>query len=151
MTAKSWKKEARSIAATKPRKLLFLCVQNSARSQLAEAVARHLAPKGVTVLSAGSEPASVKPHVIEVLKEVSISADGLVSKSVEELDTEGVEAVVTLCAEEICPVYLGRAARLHWGLPDPARVLSPEKRMDAFRAVRDELMKRLSILLDYTV
>ena len=149
MTNQAWIKEAEEVAARNPRKILFMCVQNSARSQLAEAIARHLAPKGVTVLSAGSEPAFVRPQAIQVLEEVGISTEGLVSKAVGDIDTSGVEVVVTLCAEEVCPVFLGQAHRLHWGLNDLAKVEPENAKLEAFRAVRDELRKRLTLLLDY--
>ena len=68
----------------------------------------------------------------------------LILKSVETIPAESVDAVITLCAEEVCPVFLGKATRLHWGLPDPAAVEGdPQARLDAFRAVRDELIERL--------
>ncbi|RJO65579.1 MAG: arsenate reductase ArsC [Myxococcales bacterium] len=149
MSTETWMKEAEELAALKPRKILFMCVQNSARSQLAEAIARHLAPEGVTVLSAGSEPSAVRPQAIQVLQEAGIATDGLRSKAVGEIDTTGVEAVVTLCAEEVCPVYLGKARRVHWGLPDPAKVEPEAAKIEAFRRTRDELLKRLSALFRY--
>lgn len=146
-----WLVEAAVLRALKPREWLFMCVQNSARSQLAEAIARHLAPEGVTVLSAGSEPAFVRPQAVQVLEEAGISTEGLVSKAVDDIDTAGVEVVVTLCADEVCPAYLGKAHRLHWGMSDPAKVEPEEAKLEAFRSVRDELMKRLTVMLDYDV
>ena len=149
MMTEAWIKEAEEVAALKPKKILFMCVQNSARSPLAEAIARHLAPKGVTVLSAGSEPNAVRPQALQVLQEAGIAAEGLYSKSVDDIDPTGVEVVVTLCAEEVCPVFLGKALRLHWGLNDPAKVEPEEAKLDAFRAVRDELLKRFAVLFRY--
>ena len=146
----TWRREAEELAATKPRKILFLCVQNSARSIMAEAIARHFAPPDVTVLSAGSNPAFVRPQAVQVLQEAGISTEGLHSKSVDQIDPAGVDAVITLCAEEVCPVFLGKAHRLHWGLSDPARVEPEAAKLDAFRAVRDELLKRLKVLMNYT-
>jgi arsenate reductase (thioredoxin) len=146
-----WLVEAAVIRAIKPKKLLFMCVQNSARSQLAEAIGRHLAPEGVEVISAGSQPAFVRPQAIQVLEEAGISADGLVSQAVDDVDTSGVEVVVTLCADEVCPLYLGKAHRLHWGLDDPAKVEPEQAKMEKFRAVRDELLKRLAVMMKYTV
>ena len=137
------------LRALRPRHILFLCVQNSARSQLAEGVARFLAPPGVTVSSAGSSPAFVRPQAIQVLKEIGIDISGHRSKSIEEIDSASVDAVVTLCAEEVCPVFLGNAVRLHWGLPDPAKVPgNDEARLNAFRATRDELFRRMKLLFD---
>ena len=151
MTYEAWMQEARQVAEMKPKKLLFMCVQNSARSQLAKAIARYLAPAGVVVMSAGSEPAFVRPQAVQVLEEAGISTAGLVSKAVDDIDTTGVEVVVTLCADEVCPAYLGPAHRLHWGLNDPAKVEPEEAKLDAFRTVRYELKKRLTVMLDYSL
>lgn len=141
--------EAALLRALRPKHLLFLCVQNSARSQLAEGVARFLAPPGVTVSSAGSSPAFVRPQAIQVLEEIGIDISGHRSKSIEEFDAASVDAVVTLCAEEVCPVFLGNAVRLHWSLSDPAKVPGgDEARLTAFRATRDELFRRLKLLFD---
>jgi arsenate reductase len=141
--------EAAILRALRPRHLLFLCVQNSARSQLAEGVARFLAPPGVTVSSAGSSPAFVRPQAIQVLKEIGIDISGHRSKAIEEIDAASVDAVVTLCAEEVCPAFLGNAVRLHWGLADPARAPGDENaRLNAFRATRDELFRRMKLLFD---
>ena len=141
--------EAAILRALAPRHLLFLCVQNSARSQLAEGIARFLAPAGVTVSSAGSSPAFVRPQAIRVLKEIGIDISGHRSKSVDQIDAASVEAVVTLCAEEVCPVFLGRALQLHWGLPDPAKAPGDEEaRLNAFRGVRDELFRRLKLMFE---
>jgi len=146
MNVEAWMTEACELAAFKPRKILFLCVQNSARSIMAEAIARHLAPPEVTVLSAGSNPAFLRHQAVQVLQEAGISTEGLHSKSVDQIDPTGVEAVITLCVEEVCPVFLGKVRRLHWGLSDPARVEPEVAKLVAFRAVRDELMKRLTAL-----
>jgi arsenate reductase len=114
---------------------------------MAEGIARSLAPQGVTVSSAGSAPASVRPQAIRVLNEIGIDISGHRSKGLESIDAGSVDAVITLCAEEICPVFLGKAHRVHWGLPDPAGVTGTEEtRLDAFRSVRDELLRRLKTL-----
>jgi arsenate reductase len=128
--------------------ILFLCVANSARSQLAEGIARSLAPAGLTIWSAGSRPTSVRPEAVAVLKEIGIDISTHRSKSVTEIPAVEVDVVVTLCGEEECPVFLGTAARLHWDLPDPAAVGgSAAERLAAFREVRDELRKRIAALL----
>jgi thioredoxin type arsenate reductase len=128
--------------------ILFLCVANSARSQLAEGIARSLAPAGLTVWSAGSRPTSVRAEAIAVLQEIGIDISTHRSKSVTEIPAAEVDVVVTLCGEEECPVFLGQARRLHWGLPDPAAVGgSQAERLAAFRRVRDELRKRIARLL----
>jgi arsenate reductase len=127
------------------RGILFLCVANSARSQMAEGIARSLAPVDTKIWSAGSRPTSVRPEAITVLKEIGIDISGHRAKAVTEIPAAEVDTVITLCGEEECPVFLGKATRLHWGLPDPAAVDGSEaERLDAFRKVRDELHRRIS-------
>jgi protein-tyrosine-phosphatase len=142
-----WLAEATALRATAPRGVLFLCVANSARSQLAEGIARALAPAGVTIWSAGSQPTRVRPEAIAALAEIGIDISHQRSKSVAEIPAAEVDTVITLCGEEECPVFLGRARRLHWGLPDPAGVAgSDEDRANAFRRTRDELRRRLAVV-----
>ena len=127
--------------------ILFLCVANSARSQLAEGIARFMAPEGVTVWSAGSRPTQVRPEAMAVLEEIGIDISAHRSKAVSEIPADQVDTVITLCAEEECPLFLGKATRLHWGLPDPAAVQGDkEDRLNAFRATRDELRRRLAVV-----
>ncbi len=129
----------------KAKHILFLCVANSARSQMAEGIARTLAPDSVRVSSAGSHPSSVRPEAVQVLAEIGIDISNHRSKSVDELSSDSVDTVITLCAEKVCPVFLGRAERIHWGLPDPAAVGGDEtERLQAFRNVRDELKRRIT-------
>jgi arsenate reductase len=124
--------------------VLFLCVANSARSQMAEGIARSLAPVDTKIWSAGSRPTSVRSEAIAVLKEIGIDISGHRAKAVAEIPAAEVDTVITLCGEEECPVFLGKATRLHWGLPDPAAVNGSEaERLDAFRKVRDELRRRI--------
>jgi len=145
-----WRSEAAELRAIRPRHILFLCVANSARSQMAEGIARSLAPQGVKVSSAGSSPASVRPQAIQALKEIGIDISGHRSKGLDSIDAGSVDAVITLCAEEVCPVFLGKAVRVHWGLPDPAGVTGTEEtRLNAFRTVRDELLRRLQVLFGH--
>ena len=125
--------------------ILFLCVANSARSQMAEGLARALLPPEVKIWSAGSRPTSVRPEAIAVLKEIGIDISQHRSKAVAEIPAAAVDTVITLCSEEECPLFLGKATRLHWGLPDPAAVAGSEaERLASFRQVRDELRKRIS-------
>lgn len=139
------------LKALKPKKILFMCVHNSARSILSEGIARHLAPADVEVLSAGSNPGGVKKEAIEVLKEAGIDTAGLYSKSVSDIDVRGVDAVITLCKEEVCPVFYGRVMRIHWPLDDPSRIIDERERIEAFRRTRDELINRLSILFERSI
>ncbi len=137
--------EAAVLRALRPRGVLFLCVANSARSQLAEGIGRSLTPPGIAVFSAGSEPSSVRPEAIEVLAEIGVDIGDHHSKAIDSVDRDAVDTVITLCADEVCPAYLAPARRAHWGLPDPAAV-EGEGRLDAFRAARDELRTRLALL-----
>lgn len=141
--------EAAILRELRPRHILFLCVQNSARSQIAEGIARFLAPPGVRVSSAGSEPAFVRPQAVQVLQEIGIDISAQRSKAIDQIDAASVDAAVTLCAEEVCPVFLGDAVRLHWELPDPARTPGGEhERLGAFRNVRDELFRRIKLVFE---
>ena len=127
------------------RGVLFLCVANSARSQMAEGIARQLAGDLLRVQSAGSAPSQVNPLAIRALGEIGVDTSGQRSKSVDEIDRATVDTVITLCAEEVCPVYLGAARRLHWPLPDPAgHDEGEEASLERFRSVRDELSRRIS-------
>lgn len=128
--------------------ILFLCVANSARSQMAEGLARSMVPPGIQVWSAGSDPTSVRPEAIAVLKEIGVDIAHHRAKAVTDIPASGVDTVITLCGEETCPLFLGQATRLHWGLPDPAAVGgSEQERMNAFRATRDELRRRIEAFL----
>lgn len=125
--------------------ILFLCVANSARSQMAEGLARALAPPGVKVSSAGSAPSRLNPLAVRAMAELGLDITSQHSKSVDDIPPGDVDVVVTLCAEEVCPAFLGRAMRVHWGLPDPAGAPGDEAaQLQAFREVRDELKRRLA-------
>jgi arsenate reductase len=142
-----WMVEAAVLRALHPKGILFLCVANSARSQMAEGIARTIAPSGVEVFSAGSAPSRLNPLAVRALSEIGIDISRHRSKAIGEIPAAKVDAVVTLCAEEVCPIWLGRAARVHWGLPDPAATTGDdEARLAAFRVARDEISRRLAVL-----
>lgn len=129
--------------------ILFLCVANSARSQMAEGLARDLFGGAVRAQSAGSEPSRVNPFAIQAMAELGIDLSSQSSKSVETIDPQSVDLVITLCAEEVCPVFLSRAPRMHWPLQDPDRKhedLSDEERLHHFRVARDQIRARLADL-----
>ena len=130
-----------------PMRLLFLCVHNSSRSQIAEGFARALAPPGVSVMSAGTEPTGVHPRAVEVMKEAGIDVSGQRSKRLKEVPWAECDTVVTLCGEaaESCPTLAGDVRRVHWPLPDPSAVHGPDQ-LDAFRQVRDEIRWRVASL-----
>lgn len=126
--------------------ILFLCVANSARSQMAEGLARIVFGDRARVQSAGSQPSRVNPYATRVMDEIGASLSSHASKSVEAIDPASVDIVITLCAEEVCPVFLGNARRLHWPMPDPASLdptLSDDELLRRFRAVRDTIRAKL--------
>jgi arsenate reductase len=125
--------------------ILFLCVNNSARSQMAEGLARARFADRIRVQSAGSSPTGVNPLAIQVLAEIGIDSSNQHSKSVDTIDPAGVDLVITLCAEEICPVIFGTARRLHWPLPDPGHAQAADQ-LQRFRDTRDEIARRLAEL-----
>ena len=133
--------------------VLFLCTHNSARSQMAEGLLRHLAGDGFEVHSAGTEATSVKPEAIAVMAEVGADVSGQESKTLERYLGEPFEYVITVCdaANEACPVFPGAKERLHWSLPDPSSVTGEgEERMEAFRSVRGRIRTLIgSELLDW--
>jgi protein-tyrosine-phosphatase/catechol 2,3-dioxygenase-like lactoylglutathione lyase family enzyme len=131
------------------RRILFLCVANSARSQMAEGLARHMFGPDIAVISAGSEPSIVNSYAIASMAEVGIDILGHRSKSVDEIDVGAVDLVITLCAEEVCPVLPGRVRRLHWPIADPASKdtsIPPDVMWERFRAARSQITARLEIL-----
>ena len=131
------------------RSILFLCVANSARSQMAEALARARYGAQAQVQSAGSQPSRVNPHAIAVMAERGLDLSTHSSKSVATIDPATVDVVVTLCAEEVCPLLLGAARRLHWPIDDPASTdpsLTPEAMRARFRRAASEIKARLAEL-----
>jgi arsenate reductase len=129
--------------------VLFLCVANSARSQMAEGLAHRILGAKARVSSAGSRPSRVNPYAIEVMAEIGIDIGGHTSKSVEAIDRSGIDVVVTLCAEEVCPVFPGKVRRLHWPIADPASAdpsLAADDHRARFRAARDALEARIRTL-----
>lgn len=131
--------------------ILFLCVANSARSQMAEGLARARFGDRVEVMSAGSAPTRVNPFAVEVMGEIGIDLSHHASKAAADVDPARVALVITLCAEEVCPVFLSAAPRLHWPIPDPASTdpaLTREDLLGRFRAARDELARRIAGLVE---
>lgn len=127
-------------------KILFLCVANSARSQMAEGLARHLLGQGAEIISAGSAPTKPNPYAIEAMKDRGIDITTHTSKSVASLDAAAFDYVITLCAEEICPWLPGKTRRLHWPIDDPARAdpaLTPADFRARFAAARNEIEARI--------
>jgi len=129
--------------------ILFLCVANSARSQMAEGLAREMFVDKVTVASAGSNPSRVNPIAVEVMAEVGIDILKHTSKSVDEFRNKNFDLVITLCSDEVCPILPSKTKRLHWPLTDPDSKdtsLSREDMLTRFRAARDQIRARLEAL-----
>jgi len=133
-----------------PRGILFLCVHNTARSQMAEGWARELLPRSVSVFSAGSDPAvQVHPEAVMAMKEAGIDISDQQPKRISDVPLGKVDMVVTLCVEEVCMTLPGLVARETWALPDPAAAAGSERQIhDAFLYVRDEIHWRVRELAD---
>ncbi len=128
------------------RRVLFLCTHNSARSQMAEGILRHLAGDRFEVYSAGTEATFVRPEAVSAMAELGIDISGQESETLDRYLREPFDHVVTVCddANEACPVFPGAKNRLHWSFRDPSRATgSDEERLGAFREVRDEILARV--------
>jgi arsenate reductase len=132
------------------KRVLFVCIHNSGRSQMAEAFLRHLGGDRFEAESAGLEPGTLNPLVVAVMKEIGIDISAAKTKSVFELFEQGrlYEYVVTVCDEsssERCPVFPGMIRkRIHWGFEDPAAFQgSHEQKLAGTRAVRDDIKYRI--------
>lgn len=132
----------------RPTTLLFLCVRNSARSQIAEGMARKLFGSKIEARSAGSEPSFVHPLTARVLREKDVDAGLQRSKPMAKVTKHDVDYVITLCDEEVCPTEplpVG-VKRLHWPVPDPIAAVEGEdygKQLERFRAAREEIEDKL--------
>ena len=128
-------------------KILFMCVANSARSQMAEGLAKKILGSGVHIESSGSEPSNVNPFAIQAMKEIGIDISSHYSKSCDDLDPSfltTLDYVITLCAEEVCPILVSKAKKLHWPMPDPAKKEGTEaENLARFRQTRDALAKEI--------
>jgi arsenate reductase len=131
---------------TDKKKVLILCTGNSARSQMAEGLLRHMAGDKLQVFSAGVAPTRVRPEAIEVLAEIGIDISNHRSKSVDEFLGQDFDYVITVCdnANEHCPLFPGETKRIHWSFSDPAAIEGDETlRLTAFRTARDQIAERL--------
>ena len=127
-------------------RVLFLCTHNSARSQMAEGLLRHLAGNRFAAFSAGTEATAVRPLAIRAMAELGIDISGQESKTLDRYLGEPFDAVITVCdqAAEACPVFPGAKQRLHWSFPDPSKAEgSEEEQLAVYRAVRDDIRRRI--------
>lgn len=115
---------------------------------MAEGLARRILGSGFEVLSAGSQPSVVNPNAVAAMAEIGIDISGHGSKSVESVDVSTLDLVITLCAEEVCPILPGRVRRLHWPIPDPAtkEILTEGEMRTRFRTARDAIRSRIEAL-----
>jgi arsenate reductase (thioredoxin) len=127
------------------KRILFVCVQNSARSQIAEAFVNTLCAQDFVAESAGLQPGTLNPLAVETMREVGIDISGKSTQSVFELFKTGrlYSYVITVCDEtsaEACPIFPGIVTRMHWSIPDPAALEgSWDERIRAVREIRDTI------------
>ena len=127
-------------------RVLILCTGNSARSQMAEGLLRHMGEGRFEVYSAGTMASFVRPQAIEAMREIGIDISGHRSKSVDEFAGQEFDYVITVCdnANENCPVFPGKTKRIHWSFDDPAEAHgTEEEKLAVFRRVRDEIAEKL--------
>ena len=129
------------------KRVLFLCTGNSARSQMAEGLLRHLAGDHFDVWSAGTQPKGMHPSTIDVMKEVGIDVTTQTSKDLQQFLSQRFDYVITVCdrAKKHCPIFPG-AEPIHWGFDDPAEA-PPSRQLETFRRVREEILQRLRLFL----
>ena len=132
-------------------KILYICTHNRCRSILSEAITRHLASDLIEARSAGSQPAGeVHPASLKALRTAGIDTSGLQSQSWNELESFAPDLVVTVCdsaAGESCPLWFGKALKVHWGLEDPSKLTGTEEEIDAaFRASIALISERVAAL-----
>lgn len=124
------------------KKVLILCTGNSARSQMAEGLSKHICQSEFDINSAGTRPSIVRSEAIKVLQEIRIDISGNRSKPVDEFINEEIDYVLTVCdnAKENCPYFPAKTKLIHHSFEDPAEVAGDEeKRLSAFRKARDEI------------
>jgi arsenate reductase len=127
-------------------RVLFLCTHNSARSQMAEGLLRHLAGDRFEAASAGTEATGVRPLAIQAMAELGIDISQQQSKTLDQYLGQPFDAVITLCDEAAaaCPVFPGGRERLHWPFPDPSLATGTEQeQLQVYREVRDAIRRRI--------
>jgi arsenate reductase len=127
-------------------RVLFLCTHNSARSQMAEGLLRHMAGDRFEAMSAGTEATHVRPLAVQAMEEIGVDISGQESKTLARYLQEPFDYVITVCddANEACPFFPGAGNRLHWSFEDPSRAEGvEEERLAVFRSVRDRIRDRV--------
>ena len=132
-------------------RVLFLCTGNSARSQMAEALAEHLSAGVVRAVSAGSHPKPLHPNAVRVMRERGIDLGDRVSKHLGEFTGRRFNYVISLCdrVREVCPEFPGTPQAIHWSVRDPGREPGPDdETLPAFERTAAELETRIGFLLE---
>ncbi len=132
------------------KRVLFLCTDNSSRSQMAEGIANYYWSDQVDAFSAGTQESFVNPTSIEVMQEIGIDISKHQSKNLSKFDGQSFDYVITLCgdANETCPLYIGGTKKTHIGFDDPAKVAGTHNEsLCEFRRVRDEIKEKLTNFL----
>jgi arsenate reductase (thioredoxin) len=135
-------------------KVVFICVHNSARSQMAEAWLNLLCPDHFEAHSAGLEPGILNPLAVEAMREVGVDISGNKTQAVFDVFKSGefFPYVITVCDEtsaERCPIFPGATMRLHWSFPDPSTLTGPhQERLDGTRQIRDQIRDRIQVWCD---
>lgn len=126
-------------------RVLFVCTHNSARSQMAEGILRHLSHAQLDVSSAGSHPTAVHPAAISTLRRFDIDISHQRARSLAEFADHEFDYVITVCdrAREVCPTFPGSAQQLHWGFADPLAVDDERRRADLFDHIARRLFSRI--------
>jgi arsenate reductase len=130
--------------------VLFLCTGNSARSQMAEGLLRHLSGGRIEAHSAGTDPKGLNPYAVQAMAERGIDISDHVSKGIEPMLGQSFDRVITVCdrARQSCPAFAGAAEQIHWSIPDPAEADgSDDEVLSAFRTARDDLEARIRAFL----
>lgn len=134
---------------SRPLRVLFLCTHNSARSQMAEALLRHMGKGRIEVFSGGTEPSDIHPLALQTMAAKGIDMRGQRSKPMSEFFDQSFDYIVTVCdrARESCPTFPGDPERIHWSFPDPTQEPTQVARERAFEEVARQLTSRISYLL----
>ncbi len=130
-------------------RVLFVCTHNSARSQMAEGLLRHLSGGAIEVYSAGSHPTRVHPEAIRAMDALGVDIRQQESTHIRKLETQPFNYVITVCdrAREVCPTFPGDGAQYHWGLPDPSKIDDEGERRQAFAETARRLQSRIEYFL----
>jgi ArsR family transcriptional regulator, arsenate/arsenite/antimonite-responsive transcriptional repressor / arsenate reductase (thioredoxin) len=130
-------------------RVLFLCTHNSARSQMAEGLLRHLSQGKVEVASAGSQPTRLHPDAIRIMDQHGVDIRSQQAKHISDLGDQSFDVVITVCdeAREVCPAFRSARQQIHWGFPDPTRITDPLERQRQFEQIVRRLQSRIITFL----